>query len=81
MTKDEIEELAFLRAFHARVTAAVEYSIPVDRRSLDEAIAADARAGLSLRANAAKHGVGVGVVRGVAKRTAAIKHHLEGERS
>lgn len=47
-------------------TAMVAERRPVSR----SAIAADLRAGMSLRKAAAKHGVGVGVVRGIASHDA-----------
>lgn len=62
------DELAELRAFKARVIAAVNFEIAPTPS--DGAIAADVAAGMSLRKAAQKHAVGVGVVRGAVSRAA-----------
>ncbi len=66
-----ITENARLRAALRRVQAALNYVEPEPR--LDEAILADSH--LSLRECARKHGVGVGVVRGVRARNLMEKRH------
>lgn len=58
-------EVERLRAIVARVQQAVAYCPPEDMTAREAAIAADLSAGMSLRQISAKHGVGVGTVRGV----------------
>lgn len=62
-------EVERLRAIVARVQQAVAYCPPEDMTAREAAIAADLSAGMSLRQISAKHGVGVGTVRGVKSRT------------
>jgi len=62
------DRLAEIMAFRTRVLAAVDY-VPPATDETRERIAADLAEGMSLRQCAKKHGVGVGVVRGVARTT------------
>lgn len=63
-------ELARARETIQRVQGALAYIPPADTAERDRSIAADLNAGMSLRECARKHGVGVGVIRGVkAKET------------
>lgn len=56
-----------LEAALERVKAAIDFVEPRDPEAKREAIVRDLEAGMSLRKAAAKHGVGVAVVRGIAR--------------
>ena len=62
------EQCEALEQAVARVRQAISYAPKEDLTAREQAIAVDLGAGLSLRQIAAKHGVGVGVVRGVKAR-------------
>ena len=68
LSSPDTMEVERLREALARVRAALDFITPRQRDEIEQAVCADSE--LSLRACAKKHGVGVGVVRGIRARLA-----------
>lgn len=66
-----------LRAFEARVLAAVSFAEPTDKTAQVEAAAVDLRGGLSLRKCAAKHGLTFSQVRTIARQALGGPHDAD----